>query len=212
MTADTHEPCPNPRHTGDDKPPGAPVYCLACHDRTLAQLGRLGTLAAHLWTLPLHRFAPATPAGRTARTRLSAAPSPAPAFDLYDEILRWAVDWEDTFRDHAGHTPVNGPRYLYKSTGHLAAWLDTLLRQDFAQDFIDELHQRVHMLEHATGTDRLVHRLPIECPACHARGLRRDDGSDTVYCCACDRLYTWDDYLAFANAFAQSARFNNLTA
>lgn len=44
------------------------------------------------------------------------------------------------------------------------------------------------------GLNRLVHELAGQCPDCRARGLRRDDGSDTVHCTGCAFRCAWDDY------------------
>lgn len=61
-----------------------------------------------------------------------------------------------------------------------------------------------HKARHYTGMTRLVQRLPPPCPMCQRRGLCRDNGDTSVYCAACHRIYTDDDYRTLVSALAQS--------
>lgn len=55
--------------------------------------------------------------------------------------------------------------------------------------------RRLHGRARATlGTGRLIEALPGECSRCGATALRRADGTETVWCDACDQRWTWDDY------------------
>lgn len=53
------------------------------------------------------------------------------------------------------------------------------------------LHRRARA---ALGITELTHDLPGECPNCDERTLRRDNGSDTVYCVHCDHRRPYGDY------------------
>ena len=64
------------------------------------------------------------------------------------------------------------------------------------------LHQRARA---TTGQTRLVTRLAAPCPRCDTQALDRPDGSDTVTCAACDRRYTWDEYLRLCTLAVQAA-------
>lgn len=53
----------------------------------------------------------------------------------------------------------------------------------------------VHQLSRAlTGQKRLVNHLPVPCPRCERSALEREDGHDTVFCSACGRAWTFDEY------------------
>ncbi|MPZ66189.1 MAG: hypothetical protein GEU83_11970 [Pseudonocardiaceae bacterium] len=54
-----------------------------------------------------------------------------------------------------------------------------------------ELHHRARAV---TGLTRYIHRMTAPCPRCEAAALRRPDGSDTITCDHCGRVYTWDEY------------------
>lgn len=53
------------------------------------------------------------------------------------------------------------------------------------------LHRRARS---ALGITDLTHDLPGECPNCDKKTLRRDNGSDTVYCVSCDHRRPYGDY------------------
>lgn len=46
----------------------------------------------------------------------------------------------------------------------------------------------------ALGLTKLTHEMPGECFECGMTTLRRDNGSETVYCAYCGARQTWDDY------------------
>jgi hypothetical protein len=62
-------------------------------------------------------------------------------------------------------------------------------------------HRRARM---RLGKSRLVHRLPGDCSGCGAWSLLRDDGSDTVRCGACDRRWSYGDYLRYVGMMLES--------
>jgi hypothetical protein len=69
-----------------------------------------------------------------------------------------------------------------------------------------------HKARHYTGMTRLVHRQPIPCPTCQRRALCRDNGDTSVYCVACHRVYTEDDYSILVSALAQSRPLTPIVA
>ncbi|PXY25159.1 hypothetical protein BAY59_24345 [Prauserella coralliicola] len=62
-----------------------------------------------------------------------------------------------------------------------------------------DLHQRARFI---LGKTRIVHRLPAPCPRCESTALERPDGSDTITCSACLRVYSWDEYQRLCCALA----------
>lgn len=56
---------------------------------------------------------------------------------------------------------------------------------------ITRLHSRCRS---ALGLTRLTHELPGQCSGCGLPALRRDDGTETVYCANCAAWWSWEDY------------------
>lgn len=81
--------------------------------------------------------------------------------------------------------------YLHGSVGDPVFWdgCDAL-----------RLFRRLHGRARAVlGVRELVHRLPGECSGCGLEALRRRDGSDTVHCAGCGRLWTLCDYRQYVS-------------
>lgn len=66
------------------------------------------------------------------------------------------------------------------------------------------LHGRVRA---ALGLTRLVHSIPGECSCCGLPALRRDDGTDTVYCAGCYAWMTIDEYARYATMAVAEHKF-----
>jgi len=64
------------------------------------------------------------------------------------------------------------------------------------------LHDRARSM---LGLTELVRRLPGYCRKCSRPELYQDNGSDTVYCGACQYKMTRDDYERYGNVFLRSA-------
>lgn len=57
-----------------------------------------------------------------------------------------------------------------------------------------ELLRLHHRARAQTGQTVLVHHLPVPCPRCEDQALTRVDGSDSIECRSCTRVFTWDEY------------------
>jgi hypothetical protein len=157
--------------------PGQPLWCPECRGRIEDDLADLPQLVARLGSGPL---APPDPA--TGHLHLvDVHKSPSPAFDLRDEVERWAGHWADATRARLSH-PAGTSTY-----GYLVGQLSPILAQDpdgivFGMETLT-WHRR---LSHTTGGIRLTYRVPGECGTCHRRGtLERRDGTELVKCTAC---------------------------
>ncbi len=65
------------------------------------------------------------------------------------------------------------------------------------------LHRRARA---ACGVNRWTFTLPGECSRCGAAALLRRDGSDTVWCGACDQRWTYDDYRRYVGLMLAESR------
>lgn len=58
---------------------------------------------------------------------------------------------------------------------------------------------RLHAISRSMlGLTLKIEQLPGECSGCQMSTLRRVSGSETVYCDACERTWTWDAYHEYA--------------
>jgi len=135
-------------------------------------------------------------------------PSPSPAWDQADEIIRWAVNTEDQLRARIGDMG-RGPRpwrTLSAAVWFLTAHATPLLSSPDAVSIGFDALRMSRRLEQVTGTDRLIHRLPGACMVCKRKGLQREDGKELVKCRACGATWHWDYYQLLARAFADEVR------
>jgi hypothetical protein len=197
-----HRP-PRPELAFHDVPmiAAAPMWCRPCQDRITAAIAGFPD-----------QCEPLTPGGLNtphdqATSRPSTGvnpPSPSPAWDTADEVIRWAVNTEDVLRARIGESGFGqrpwrtlGAAVAYL-TGHSTALLSCPDAVAIGFDAI-RLGRR---LTQVTGTDRLVHRLPGTCMVCDRVSLQRLDGDDLVKCRACGACWAWEQYEFLARAYA----------
>lgn len=203
-----HRP-PNPGVVDHDLAPwpAAPEWCLdvaaegdttgrlahtGCQTRIVRALRGIPALARHLVTHPL--ASTTNPDGTPAAGY--ATPSPSPAYDLLDELHRWADDLEAYVRDRAKEPPHTRPRpNVWASMGYLQGRASVLLAAPADTGEAADVLARHRMLQKVTGADQLVHRLGDPCPACGRLSvLQRRDGSDFVVCRACRAHWDWEQF------------------
>lgn len=183
----------------------APTWCRPCQEHITSKIADFPGLCTDLTPGSLN-----TP--RDTQTGSHSAvnpPSPSPAWDQADEIIRWAVNTEDQLRAHIGDYGRGGQRPwrdLGSAVSYLTLHTTPLLScPDAVSIGFDAL--RMHRrLTQVTGSDLLTHRLPGACMVCDRRSLQRKDGDDLVECRACGA--TWDiEYYGFlARASAEAVR------
>ena len=135
-------------------------------------------------------------------------PSPSPAWDQADEIIRWAVNTEDQLRARIGDLG-RGPRpwrTLSSAVWYLTAHSTPLLSCPDAVSIGFDALRMSRRLEQVTGTDRVVHRLPGSCMVCDRKALQRKDGEDLVKCRACGACWDFEYYQFLAHAHAEAVR------
>ena len=185
----------------------APVWCRECQEHITDTINAFPKLCEGLSPGDLNT-------GRDvqlgARVAAVVPPTNSPAWDQADEIIRWAVNTEDTLRAHIGDLGRGGQRpwrtlssAVWYLTSHATALLSCPDAVAVGFDAL-RLHRR---LVQVIGADKLVHRLPGTCMVCKRRSLQRADGDDLVKCRACGA--TWDveyyNFLARASADAVKA-------
>lgn len=202
-----HRP-PRPHLAVHDVPmiPAAPMWCRPCQDTIYDAIQAFPQQCAPLTPGPLNT--PRDTAG--GRSTNINPPSPSPAWDQADEIIRWAVNAEDRLRAHIGDAGFGQRprRTLGAAVTYLTSHGTALLSCPDAHSIGFDALRLSRRLIQVTGTDRLVHRLPGTCMVCKRRSLQRKDGDDLVKCRACGA--TWDveyyNFLARASADAVRAR------
>jgi hypothetical protein len=200
--------CPGPTRNGHRIPvPGMPVWCRPCQARITAAVAGLPAACRLLAPGRL-----ANPAGDTDATRhstVTGSPSPSPAWDEVDVVLRWAVAAEDRLRHHLRHSiRVNVKRTLWDAVAYLAAQATPWLCTPWAAEDGRTALILSRRIETASGRDRVVHRLPAPCPApgCNRLALVRDDGSNYVACRACGSRWPEADYRRLTLILTSEAR------
>jgi hypothetical protein len=162
-------------------------------------------------------------------TRVSGHRDPPTPIDLGVDALQRAIAhtltvWEPPVREAAGlprertrgvrpgwavaaAAGVIAPRVALMSTlGPVSGFHDGWDAGPVDHTGLDGLAalRRLHGRSRAIlGATRLVHRLPGACSGCGMEALRRQDGRETVYCAACARRWTWDDYRRYVGMVLQ---------
>jgi len=183
--------------------PAAPDWCRPCQEHITATIAGFPAQCEPLTPGPLN-----TPhgAGNSRPTAGVTTPSPSPAWDQADEIIRWAVNTEDQLRAHIGdHQFGQRPwRTLESATIYLTSRATALLSCPDAVAIGFDALRLARRLEQVTGTDRLIHRLPGTCMLCGRRSLQRKDGDDLVVCRACGASWDWGHYQFLAKSYADA--------
>jgi hypothetical protein len=198
----TATPCPGPcnrahRDNPDHVPAiaGDPTWCPGCATGIAARLADLDDLVALLEAeIDGHR-GQTTDASPVSGTR--GRPSPSPAVDDVDEIVRTLEAWEAAYREHRRlpHTPTRAAEHrVMLTTAWLTRHLPGLLASDLARDFGLEITRLHRMAKRRTSTDPSKTRKPIPCPRCDTKALWHHDGDRHVECENCGRLLTLDEY------------------
>ena len=196
--------CPGPTRDGHRcDVPGLPVWCRPCQDRIVDAVQGLTEACVHL--SPGRVEAPDGDTDRTRRATVDGSPSPSPAWDLVDEVIRWATAAEDRLRAHLGHASRTTQRHrvLTDAVGYLTAnatpWLCSPGAVDDGRTAL-VLHRRAVV---AAGIDDLEHRMDgVVCPVCDRKALARKDGSDYVECRACRNRWHEKEYGHLTRVYA----------
>ena len=185
--------------------PAAPVWCRDCQTSITDTIGKFPDLCAGLTPGTIITRGDASPDRHFTSI---VPPSPSPAWDQADEIIRWAVNTEDQLRAHIGDLG-RGPRpwrTLSSAVWYLTSHATPLLCGPDAVSIGFDVLRMHRRLVQVTGTDRLVHRLPGACMVCDRRSLQRTDGDDLVKCKACGATWYEDYYLFLVRALADRVR------
>lgn len=99
---------------------------------------------------------------------------------------------------------VDAVRYLADRGTALLSWIqaDDTGSHEVGKDAGQELLSLAARAEKLTGRDKMVHRLPGECPRCGRRKLSRKDGADLVKC-SCGACWDYDHYEFLARVATQ---------
>lgn len=174
--------------------PGDPIWCTGCARGIAARLGELDDLVALLEAEVGGQRA----AGSDAPVSGSKGrPSPSPAVDDVDEIVRTLEAWETAYREHR-HLPPPPARTAEHRVMLCTAWLQRhlvgVLASDLGPDFGEDIARLHRMARRRTSTDPSKTRKPIPCPRCDTKALWHHDGERHVECAGCGRLLTLDEY------------------
>jgi ribosomal protein L37AE/L43A len=176
---------------------GEPTWCDRCTALVVRALAELDDLAALLEaSSDGHR--PQASEGKVSGG--GGTGSPAPVAELLDELYGTLTTVEDQWRHHRGYAtrPPRSHRGAHARTvcvswltGEAHAILGT--RSQGSRTFgltVLRWHRRLQAAGHAKPAPR---RLPVRCPRCQWRALRRRDNG-YVGCEQCGRLMSEDEY------------------
>src|SRR6476469_5085478 len=148
-------------------------------------------------------------------TREASIPIALGAEALQREIWYLTTTWEVIIRDHCGLSEVPEQRVrdgwaVQRAVRIIAVRVPQLAAIEAISVYLDgpdsespvdmtgvqailtmrRLHRRVGR---AIGLRHLVHSMPGQCWKCEVDGgLRRDDGSETIYCALCGAVSPWE--------------------
>lgn len=150
---------------------GYPVWCRRCTAQVRVRLAELDELAAMLAVLP-PGIRPASD-GQRVDQRVSGTPearSPSPSGDELDELQRWLLGWEATWRQANAWPSPPQRGILARTITSAVAWLgahldDLLASQEHSQQFggdVSQWHSRLRRTVHAASFARFVKK---PCPS-----------------------------------------------
>ena len=209
---DTTGPCPGPcnrrwRLADVDLVPGQPVWCGRCVPKIHDALACLPDLLAMLHADAYH----ATRAPGDGRGSHDGSPSPAPALDELDEVVRVLQGWEDAYRSAKGWPAAQRPAgvaTLLDTHRWLLAHVDVACQHpDLGADLGLELLALARRLSGAVCAEPRRRRMPEPCPACSQRTLVHVAGDAWVRCDddECARVLSWAEWEHLAAGAAVSA-------
>ena len=176
-------------------------YCQRCADKFRDALYAIPDLVVDLAQYP--KMVTKKGTGDTSRraTKVDQL-SQSPAWDLADEVILWAAGWSWVVAGRRGYDPIRYNmaglpiRDLSTAISHITNRLTQALTEDYHADLYAEALGNYRRLVHATGSDRLEHRINKPCPSCDQRTLIRDDGAGQIECRNkdCARIWTEDQY------------------
>jgi len=183
----------------------APVWCRQCQQDITDTIGKFPKLCSGLTPGDLNTGADVQVGPRVAAI---VPPTNSPAWDQADEIIRWAVNTEDTLRARIGDLGRGSRpwRDLGSAIYYLTAHATPLLCGPDAVAIGFDALRMSRRLQLVTGTDRVIHRLPGVCMVCKRKGLQRKDGDDLVKCRACGACWDWEYYQFLAHAHAEAVK------
>lgn len=218
-----------PLDDGDDIGPGP--LCRMCMLRAERDIRALVLDYRDLEQILPRGTAPA------AGTRVGGTSTPAVPVALHVDALQrdmvWTLGvWEPPVREAAGLSPeptgrVRGGWAVTRAVSVIAPRVDVLAGLAPTWGFGDGLDagpvlrdgvQAVMSLRSlrararsVLGLSALTHDLPGECSTCGLSALRRDDGSDTVWCAGCEARCTYDDYVRYVGLILADTRMPRAT-
>lgn len=206
-----HAAGPAPERTERPIPPntrpwyGEPAWCRSCTGAIRRCLSDLDELMSLRLVMTDGYEQP----GAAERVNGSKEPrSPSPAQDDLDDVVRWLVGWENTYR--GAQTPV-WPMAPYRGVAAPAltstvAWMLThldgiLMNADFAAEFGGEILQEHARLQRLTSTRPPMKHKPLVCPRCQRLSLFLHD-DETIRCrpseaVDCGRIMTAREYAQY---------------
>lgn len=186
--------------------PGQPVWCDRC-GRGIAQ--RLLELDDLVPMLEAELGGRRTGIDETGIRTTGPAPSPSPAVDDLDEVLRTLHLWEDAYRELRGF-PFRPARPADLRFTLSIRWLHGRILGILGAPFAEELGRdvlRLHSLvRRRTSTDPAKRRMPEPCPRCDLKAVTHHAGDAHVACEKCGRAMLLRDWDAYCLDLAKTGR------
>lgn len=174
---------------------GEPNWCPRDATAIAGRLAELVDLVPLLEaTIDGHRG----PAGDDAKVTVSQGhPSPAPAVDDIDEVLRTIEAYEVTYRALRGFPPPparSADLRLCLSAAFLQRYLRGALGSAVGHQLGYDITRLHRMVRARTHSDEAKRRMPAPCPRCDMKCLTYRAGDTYVACEGCGRLMLLGEY------------------